>query len=730
MDGLNFKVSGDVLAESFRRDRYGSFIPIPSALPMELISGKFKKQLNAVTGYRRRLAEIYDRADRQAADNPEGNSPVVGVGFKFFGPRPYSPAKGKVGSVAKGRSPKGAMSLPKRAESIKANQLDIMDLHKSLEADVKTDRDRLLYDVESDQCMTGGGFDHNSEGDVHKAALHFIEDSEAEIDYEDSPLSEAFVWGCMKVHSHLVECGLVPGSLKPVSALYVRAQQDNDGLFGHPALASGYSPLTNDLAIRLLVEYGVDVRRLVGTDVTDAVTGVHRKCALIDAAGYILDNKIFGRTDLISIVMLLVRIQKHGWKKEAGGIVAKDGKTRAVYPNSFIQAVIEGMIAQPFNEALKLHKVDIMPSLQDKPTRVEMIKSLILHALDEGYDYLAADWSKWDASVKGHMLATMIQLVIKPFFHADYHYWVDAATVILTYKVLILDKQFSALNPDALAAARTKGSWVEVKDYYLVGITNGLISGAKWTHVGGSLYGHACIHYAIPKLLGYEPIPGPQAGDDTLVGVPLDRIDISSVEKTYSPLIEMAERFGLHSNPSKQIWHNIRGEVVKVFLQDSYHAATDCWGVGSIFRPLSAVWFSERNKNLSVAEQLLAEISRMNQGADNPFADKVVAWWLNHERYLAWLFKTYQTNGFRKLIEVIGDDLDTIAKRVEVGSFSFSVSRSDLETGNLPILDVMARVSDQLSLPSGNISSMLGDLGQETKAPGDDLDASDLADSD
>lgn len=729
MDGLNFKLSGDIIGNFFSIDAHGSFIPKASNLPMEFIAEKFRRQLNSRTGFYRRLAEVYERADVQSTDNPLGNTPVIGVGYKKFGKRPLSVKRGERLNRLEGRSPNLEKQLLKREAKIEQNQIDLINLHKSLEPDLKTDQERLLWEVESDQVMTGGGFDNNKVGEVHKSALHFISDSEAPIEYEDTARSKYVVEACLRVRDALISAGLKVGSLKPVGASYVRAMQDNDGMFGYPVYASGYDELTNDIATRLLIETGVDTRPLVGTMVNDATTKVSRKFAIIDAGAYILDNKVFTFNDLVSIVTLLVRIQKHGWKKSADGkLVAKDGKTRSVYPNSFVQAIIEGMIIQPFNEALQNLKVSIMPSLQDKPTRVEMLKTQIINALNKGYDYLAADWSKWDASVKGSILATVFQLVIKPFINANYYYWIDAATVILTYKAIILDSSLCSVNSEELAEARKFGAWTEVRNYYLVGLTNGLISGAKATHTGGSLYGEVVIHHAIPLELGWEPILGAQAGDDTLMGVPLDRIDLSSVEKTYGPIVEAAEGYGLHSNASKQIWHNSNGEVVKVFLQDSYHAATDTWGIGSIFRPVSAVWFSERDKNLSIAEQLMAEISRMNQGADNPFAHQVVEWWLSQERYLGWLFKTYGVSGFERIVESIGSDLESIAKRIDVGSFSFGISRDDLKAGNLPILNVMADVTSHMSFSSEDRASFLEDLNPESAGNEDDLSPADLVD--
>jgi hypothetical protein len=248
------------------------------------------------------------------------------------------------------------------------------------------------------------------------------------------------------------------------------------------------------------------------------------------------------------------------------------------------------------------------------------------------------------------------------------------------------DTELCKLNNEDFQKARSVAPYFDIKGITVFGMVDGLISGAKFTHVGGSMYGEVVIHYVIPKLIGYEPIIGPQAGDDTLMGIPKSLIDITSSEKTYGPIAEWAKILGLDMNTSKQIWHNVRGEVVKVFLQDNYHYNTDLRGIGTIFRPYDAIFFSERQKDLSTAEQLMAEIARAEQGADSPFAPAVVSDWLDHEQVIGIIFKEYGENGFQVIVDSIGLAPDAMAQRVDVGSFSFGVSKEALNQGNLAIL--------------------------------------------
>lgn len=719
LDGLNFKCSSNIIDNYFTRDKYGSFIPDKGLLSMDIVSSRLSKQLSTDTGLYQRLASIYERTDVQFSDNPLGNTVALGVGVKMLGKRPLNIKKGAKLSRLKYGDHKITHALDKRQSKIVSIHNELYKVYQDLAPTLKTGKDQLLYAVEGDQVMTGGGFDNNHLGEVHKSGLHFISDSSAEIDYRDTDLSRIVVDCCLWTRDHLVECGLTPGSIQPMGASVVRAAQDNDGMFGYPVYAAGYDEWTVDLAKRMVIESGVDTSKFVGTEVFDKALQTRRKFSVIDAAGYILENKVFSANDMVSLVSLLARIQKHGWKMDNGKLIAKPGKTRSVYPNAFLPAVIESMIIAPFNNRLKELKVDIMPSLQDKPTRVVMITKMIKDALSNGYDYLAADWSKYDASVKGCILATIMQLVVKPFINKAYYYWIDAATYILCYKYILFDRNLCEVWPEEHLEAQKMAPHVFVRNYEIFGLVDGLISGAKFTHVGGSIYGIVVVHGAVPTLMGLKPIFGAQAGDDTLVGVPKEIIDVTSVNNTYDPYIAAAEKFGLHANSSKQIFHQHGGEIVKVFLQDSYHAETDTWGVGSIFRPADAVWYSEHDKGLSIAEQLMAEIARMNQGADSPFVRPVVQWWLSKERYLGWLFKDQGVRGFQSLVDVIGVPVDEIKTRIGVGSFSFGVDENDLQHGTLPILPIMAEVAHEMDFTRGDAADFL----QATK-PGDDKSGS------
>ena len=695
MDGLNLKFSGDTLKKYFTFDSYGSLLPSRRNLQMEKVRRMIDAQNKADSGYYRRISEINYRTDVEFTNNPYGNTPVVGAGYKLFGPRPFLH---KDFEDRVNRKPNSEMEarLASRQRKIVENQKRLMSLHSKLEPADKESGDYLIWLVEGDQVMTGGGFDGNSIGEVNKSALNFVLKGSEQLDYADSQYSQLVVEGAKWLRNHLESWGLEPGSLKPMGATLVRMAQESDGMIGWPVYSKAFATLTKDIALRLLVCSGVDTRKFVNTLVEDPRDGQRVKYRVIDALAYILDNSVADASDFPSIITLLARIQKHAWKEMDGDIVPSKPKTRSIYPNSALAGIIEAMTIAPFNDKLKELKVPFMPSLQDKPTRIEMLEKMIKEAWSKEYDYLAADWSKWDATVKGHILATVIYYAVRPFYNAQYYSWVDFVIYCLSYKYLMCDTDLCKLNQEDFAKAREVAPYFDLKGITVFGMVDGLISGAKFTHVGGSMYGEVVIHYVIPRLLGYEPIIGAQAGDDTLVGIPRSMIDLSSSENTYKPIEYWAKILGLDMNASKQIWHNVGGEVVKVFLQDVYHYTTDVWGTGSIFRPYDAVFFSEKEKDLSTAEQLMAEIARMEQGADNPFCAEVVRDWLSNEEVIGLLFKEYGENAFSVIIESIGLPLEEIVQRIDVGSFSFGVSRDDVYSRSLKILPVIATEAAKL----------------------------------
>lgn len=723
MDGLNFKTTGNILSEFFTQDENGMFIPSDSKLLMGDALKEVRNQLNADTGIWSRLSEIYFRSDVKSTHNPLGNTPVIGAGYRLFGVRPLNGQK--LESILQTTvNAEVENKLQKRQNKLVAYQEELYNLYISCSSLAKDPQSTLLYKIEGDQILTGGGFDGNKVGDVHVAGMHFLNSTTAEMRQRLAKHSKMIVDACLRLRDSLEGMGVGKGSINPYGASKVRFEQNSDGMLGWPVYATGNDELSPGVSQRLLIGYGVNTSDLVGSHVRDKNSGVDYKYRVIDAIAHILDNKIFSARDLVSIVTLLVRIQKHGWEKKDKTFVAKKGKTRAIYPNSAVPALIEGMIVAPFIDKLKDIKCPLYTSLQDKPTRVNIIKNQVLKAANLGYDYLAADWSKYDATIQGSVLATWMQLVLKYFVNSKHHHWVDAATYILTYKYIILDTNLARINNAEFSATLAARPNASVKNYTLVGTTDGLISGAKATMIGGSSYGDIIIHDCIPRLMGFNPLPGQQAGDDTLMAIPTDRINYNSAIETYKPVKEAAAEFGLIMNEAKQTWHVSDGELLKVFLQENYHSKTNTWGIGSAFRYPSSLFPAERDRfDLKLAGQMMQEIGRMNNGHDSPFITPVVEFWLSKEQWLGNLFKTHGIAAWDILKSSIEKDSLSLEKALTAGEYNWSLRNVvDLNPNTVPIIKTMVDVSKSMNFTSVKMPPLPTSAKDDLSEAEDDMD--------
>ena len=715
MDGLNLKFTKSAIDGNFIFDQYGALIPVRDNLQMDDVANRFSKQLKADTGLYRRMTDLYYRTDVEFTDNPVGNTPTLGWGYKRYGKRPLNVSfKDRVHRLESKTTAATEQSLRKRERKVEQDQLEYMNLWKRLDPNEVDTSTEVQHWVEGDQVMTGGGFDANHIGAVQKSALTFITKGSTNVPYGDNPFAKLCVEGSLWLKSKLEQAGLRLGSLKPVGVSEVRMEQDNDGLIGFPVYSQGWKEYDQDIATRLLIETGVDSRALVGARAIDPRTGRETTTRTVQGIAYILDRLVISDPSKYpSLVTLLARIQAHGWKDEGGAIKPKKPKTRSVYPEGAIPGLIGGMVWTPLIKELQRLKVPFMPSLQDKPTRVSIIKDMYHAGRDAGYEWLSLDESQYDATVIGGAFATMMYYTLRPFYDAKYYDWVDYAIYSLVFKYIICDTALCSINQEEFSAAKKAAPWVEIRPFTIFGMVDGLVSGAKLTHVGGSYYGGVVIHYAMPKMMGFEPFLGVQAGDDCLWAYPVDRVDYNSQDGTYGPVEEAAKKVGIEINADKQIWHVSKGELVNIFLQDIYHESTDTWGIGSIFRPLSKVFFAERDKGLSIAEQFMAEISRMNQGNDSVFAPEVVRLWLQKEQFIGLLFKEYGVSAFDKIVESVGDSIEEIAQRIDVGSFSYGVSREQLENRSLPILPIIADVASSMEFTS-TLHQALASLGEES----------------
>lgn len=701
MGGLKFKAPTGVLQNFFTVDDYGLFIPNLKALPLEEAKMKITRLLDSNTDYEFRLGERLFLTDVAGTHNPLGNSNAIGFGVKDYGPQVLNPRKLKYkGNFDTPRITRDEKrKLSSRQRKIELYQQELMKDLAAAKPEDTTSPEYALWEVESDQVMTGGGFDNNQVGDATLKVMEGLISNSEVPDIRNSDVSRAFVESCLELRAYLEKQGMERGSLEPDDLLQVRFEQDRDGMFGSPVFVKGEVPLNRDIATRLLIESGVDTRLFVSRRVRDSYTDSDKPYRVVDALGYILDNGNFTIADLIPIIVYLLRIQKHGWKEESGDLKAKDGKARGVFPASAIAACVEGMLINPFVNKIKELKVDRLAALQEKPVRDQLINSLYKRAADEDYDFLAADWSQYDSTVPGWGLATIMQLVVKPFFKAKFYDWVDTVTFIECFKIFILPNQLAQLHSEKFDQVRKFEKVAEIFNgkYTMVGVVGYLQSGLKFTFVGGSCYGLAGIHTTIPKLLGFEPKPfGQQAGDDTLLPVPRKYI-LSTKEETYKPFAEVSSRLGLKLNESKQIYYFYRGNLIGIFLQCAYCVIGDFNGMGSIYRYLSAINVSERNKGLLVCEQLMAEIARANNGFDNYFVEHGVEFWLKHEQILGVMFKEMgASKAFETLTDASGKSREELLDRVDISTYSYGISKEQFLSGDIPILPVMERVASKM----------------------------------
>lgn len=704
MDSRDMRINGKSFQQCFNVDQYGLIYPKADILPLSYLKEKVSKVNNAAgrTGLKR-VRAITANTDVAFTSNPLGNTPVIGAGYKLFGDRPLKKvSRDELLYYAREGFPANIQSeLDERQARLDGFNLHVYEMATNLVVADDDERTQMLKLIEIDQSLTGGGFDNNRAGDITKSAMDFVTTAHGLPEIQGTVFSELLMLAFDRQKKRLMAQGLRPHSLSPVKYSKVRHSQDNDGMIGWPVLASAYDELEESIAHRLYVYTGVRCNQLVGTTVTDTETGNVSKARVLDCIEYVMSQYTYVAHDLPLLILVLARIQKHGFKwSDEEGLISKDGKARSVYPDNPISGSMEAMVFQAFNEKIQELQIDFMPSLQNKETRVKMIKEWVSTLPGRDMDALPADWSGYDKTLLASAIASYIINVVGYFFKEEYESWMWAVAYSYVYKLILMETEQMDLNPEEAAEVR-KFEHFDLQGFEIYPCLNGLVSGKKGTHVLGSGVGLAEVHYVVPWILGYEPDDkdGSQAGDDTLLAIPKSFIHDSVID-TYKPISEAAAQLGLVLNESKQMFHRSKdGEMLKVFLQESYHAGLDIWGVGTIFRPYAAEFTAEYDKKLAEADQYMAEIARLNQGHDSPFVEGVVSDWFEHEQVLGLLFQEFNEDAWDILIEASGGREDLLS-RLDVGSFTFSVDTSSLEDLSLPIIETLAQVAAEKEFTS------------------------------
>lgn len=714
-EGKSLRVVGDWIGKYFHLDKYGSLIPNEDSLDVSGVGAKVADMLAQDPDLERDMIRKIFSTDVEFADRPDGSTPVIAGGIKQFGPSPLFRLKfgEKLGLAGHQRA---TADFLKRCDRRKRKiEKFINDAIKTVdELQPKSEAEKAILEVEKHQVLTGGGYDNTKMFAITRSLLDFLDQCSETIDYANGKASQILMEEIVKFKRELYsQLGIGEGTLRITSFMLVRMMQESDGMIGFPVFKKSGAKLTKDIARRISMWSGVDCRFLVKESVKDVGDGKLRDARVVDALCYVLDHAIANpeQCNFAAIIWTLARIQRHGYKLgKDGAIEAKDGKARSVSPNAAFSGAEEAMVGDPFIKVMKEKQVPWMPSLQDRETADRLIKQWYEETLvPKNMRALPADWSGYDKTVKGAPLATILYYVIRPLFHFDDQAWVDLAIVSLVFKYFLINVDAAQANPDLWTTIQQKYKIVPVsKNFVLVGTVNGLGSGAKLTHVGGSLYGELIIHHAIPRILGYEGVSGPQAGDDTSLGYPVDRIDLTSAEKTFQPIADAAAVYGLKMNAGKQIFVTIGDEVMNIFLQFGYNYNLSIWGVGTAVRYYVAYPFAEREKFLSIGEQYMAIISKFNNGVSNPWIKDWIAKWLQQDDYICALFKEYGDKAFNILVESTGTSFKEISERLEI-TYNWGLTQEQLEQGDVPVLPVIAEVAAGM-LPKATAAEAMSKL--------------------
>lgn len=704
--GKSMRIIGDWIEHYFTKDEYGALHPRRDALLTKNVAAKIAGMVHADKHLGRDLVRRVFSTDVEFADRKLGSTPVIAYGIPNFGPSPLKKLRfiGRLSGQSRNNQRKDfearCDSRERKIVHYIQNGLNFVDSIVP-----KDERESVLKSIEHDQVLTGGGYDNTKMWGVSASLFHQLAGAVPEISDGDSEMSRLLMEEVLAFAQRFPELSRIPiGSLHISGFDMVRLMQESDGMIGWPVFAKSSKELSPDVARRISMWSGVDCRWMVNATVKgETVDGpVSRVAQVVDALVFAFDRLIASPENVLfaNIIWTLARIQRHGYKEEDDQLVAKDGKSRSVSPGAAFSAGPEAMTFDPLGKAMKNGETPWMPSLQDRETADRLIWDWYEKVLvPKEYRALPLDWSKWDHHIYGWILATIFYYVIRPLYDFESQKWVDFAIVSLVFKYFLVSKEATQALPEewAKVVELNKDNVVSVNDdWYIVGTYDYLGSGAKATHIGGSLYGELLIHHCIPRLLGYEGVDGPQAGDDTAVGVPIAMIDVNDKEKTFSPIIDAAAKFGLEMNAGKQIWAIGNGEVTNIFLQYAYNYNCDIKGIGTGARYYAAGPFAEREKALTVGEQYMAVISKYNNGYNNPWIEKWIEMWLEADDLALALFHYKGVGAFDILIESTGTSLKELSERLEL-TYNWGLKPEQLEKGDVPVLPIIAKVAAGMS---------------------------------
>lgn len=681
-----------------QRDESGFVSINEDALDMNMISDRFAYGLSSHGGNLYGRVKATDERVSKNARRPEGSTPVRGSGMRMFGP-PVG-----LGSEEGTLSREDEAKLSARRDAIRASQHDNYEAMREHMYASDDQRLKCIADCEMHQLITGGGYDNTSPTDYYTTIWKFVHRA-GQLPPLDEDVRQAIVEACRQFRDALVGWGLRLNSLKPTPFVKVRVDQSQlskDGTMGWPVLKKSMQPFTENEARAIRSQYDIDLGSMVGAEINDGYgyVGPARCC---DAIAEVIRTYNYTPNNMIPLFVLFQRIQRHGWK-DLDSVEPKPGKARAIYvPDVVWGGGVGAMVGDAWQRALEDAKVPCFPSLMNPDDQRSTVSKMVEVAAANGFAVLSADESGYDQSLRSDVMATIMENCVKPFFEESYHDVVDLATLSLVYKVLMTDEAAFSRVPKEDPGEVLDRMVVRDKHCLIPVIHGGLVSGHKLTMAMGSMYGHVVLQRAAHILNSITPpdglLPGVMAGDDNCVVWPIEALDMSSEAAAYQPLSVLYASMGIEVNPNKQLWVVYEGEPVTQFLQKIYHSKLEIRGVGSACRCLQQVPYSEYSPTkLNAAEQALAQISVMENGADNPFIEEAIRLWLRTDPRLLNLFQTYGLAAWEVLINQANMDDTDVSRAVlnleAKGATGSQQSPEDLANEiKLNIVPIIARVA-------------------------------------
>lgn len=667
------------------------------AFDLDPCSAVWRRTLASTGGDRYRTVEASQGRVILNAIRPLGNTYVRGSGFVRYG------APEKLNKKGGNFTEEQLARIEQRYDLIEKDQEHYQSVFQGILDGATTPQDKVLAELEMHQVLTGGGFDNTTRYDTYETAFNFALKQKA-LEPLDDTRQAYVVASCIELREWFRAQGVGYETLEPSPYEIVRADQNTDGTIGFPIFEPGGREFSQKVARGIKAAYGVNLYDMIGTHVDDRSSGYSGKARNLDAISALLKQTIFSVSNMAPLITIFPRIQKHGFKLKDGKPVAKPGKARAVFAPDAVWGGVHAMIGDAWQKALMRAKVRDFPSLFNPEEQAADVFQLVSDAMRNGFVVLSTDESQYDATLMNDVMATIMHLVVKPFFKKEYHRMVDLATLCLMFKVLVFPDNFiSAQVSEGKIPENYQDMTPRIKGSYLVPCVNGgLISGAKLTHIMGSMYGRVVCHKCFQKEMGYEVpktiLDGVMAGDDNAMLVLASLVDLSSPEAAYSEVERIYKLYGLEVNPAKQIHIVYNDEPLTVFLQKAYHCGLRIKGVGSAARQLVGVDFSEHGPELSMEEQWIGQLSVMNNGWNSPFIDTAVEEWLKQDAELLSLFHNYGLEAWDMLIEQAGSDTDAL-KSIGRSAYAYAEDADEIiQDIALKIVPIVARVAQRMDV--------------------------------